>query len=132
MVAGVEPRAGETKSQGPPLAVAPMAVKLKATGVLESVIVCAAGAVAPAPTVKVRPAEGAGEAEIVPVFTWRVTWMVAGLLLAFGAVTTTVPTYVPGVRPAPFTLIESVPGVVPLVGVTESQLTLVLPLFGTA
>ena len=64
----VVPLLGVTNSQLPPLTVVAVAVKLTETGVLETVIVCA-GPLPPAPCVKVRPAEGEGEAVIVPAFT---------------------------------------------------------------
>jgi hypothetical protein len=69
----VVPLAGETESQFPPLAVVAAALNVKATGVLPTLIVCAAGALPPCGCVKVRPAEGVGEAEMVPALTASVT-----------------------------------------------------------
>src|SRR5580700_6813770 len=78
---GVVPLPGVTVSQLPPLAVAAEALKAKETGVLETVIVCAGpcvngGAKPPCGSVNVRPAEGAGEPEMLPAYTVSVTGMV--------------------------------------------------------
>jgi len=83
--------------------------------------------------VKVNPADvGGGVAVMVPEVTLRVTVTVAGLPAALGEVTVTVPVYAPGERPAPLTEIERDPGVVPVVGVTESQFVPATPLFAVA
>jgi hypothetical protein len=65
--------AGETESQVPPLVVAAEALKVSDTGVLVTVIVCAAGTLPPCGWVKVRPVDGAGTAVILPAFTCNVT-----------------------------------------------------------
>jgi hypothetical protein len=53
--------------------------------------------------------------------TFKVTGTVTGLLVALAAVTVTLPVYVPAARPVGFTETLTLPGVVPLEGVAESQ-----------
>src|SRR4051812_6143868 len=117
-VTGVLPLAGVTESQLPvDVAEAFTAI---APGVPEMVRLPAAGAGPPCTCVK---ASDVGAVEIVPGRTTRVTGTVMRLLAVFGVVEVmlTVPLYVLGARPAALTLIETCPGVVPLVGVALSQ-----------
>ena len=71
-----------------------------------------------------------GVAEIVPAVTVKVTGKVA--VVAFGAVTVTVPLYLPGVRLLLFTVTVMLLGVVPVAGETESQFTVPLLTDATA
>jgi hypothetical protein len=71
-----------------------------------------------------------GDAEMVPPFTVSVTGTLTGA--AFGADTVTDPLYVLAPRLAPLALTVKVAGVVPAVGVTESQDVAPLVPFATA
>jgi hypothetical protein len=53
--------------------------------------------------------------------TFKVTGTVTGLLVALAAVMVTLPVYVPAARPVGFTETLTLPAVVPLEGVAESQ-----------
>src|SRR5690349_12130005 len=84
---------------------------------------CVAGAFPPCACVKVRDA---GAAEIVPAETTSCTLIVAGLPVAEGDVTVTVPLYVPGASADPFAVTVIGPGVEPLAGETVNQFPPVL------
>src|SRR5581483_7073019 len=78
------------------------------------------GAISPgAPLAAFKTVVGTG---VAPAATVKVTARVCGELPAPVEETVTVPLYVPVARPAGFTPTDRLPGLVPLAGVTLSQL----------
>jgi hypothetical protein len=109
-VAGVVPLAGVAVSQLPVLLVVVATVKFNGPGVPVTGTFAVRLEVLPKAAVNVS---GVVFAEIPPVVTCRVTGIIRGLLLAKFWLTITLPWYVPGVRPEPFTDTVAVPDLLP-------------------
>jgi hypothetical protein len=122
--AGVTPLVGETVSQLPPLAVVAAAVKGVPVPDEVTEAVCAEGEVCPDMAVKLR-VDGLIES-VCGASTVSETGIVIGLPVAPAEAMVTVPLYVAGVIPLAFTVTETLPGVLPLAGETDSQLPLVV------
>lgn len=115
-----------TESQFPPEVVAALSVNVTADpSLVDTMTLCAAGAVPPTVAVKLRPVElrlRVGGPVGIGVVTLRVTGTDIGLLLAPVEANETLPVYVPAAKPVATMPTVAEKGVLPPGGITVSQL----------